>query len=209
VRAPRLTSFAAGAVVALLLGSGTAVAATGGKFILGHKNSAGAVSTLTNTRGPALSLRSRSGTPSLVVNSRSKVTNLNADSLDGLDATALALAAGRTGVVKGLASDLGSGAFVASASCPSGTLLTGGGVWDNTSSGITYLNAPDEDRPTTTWMAAVSVDTSVVPADAPEDVKAYAVCYNPRGAVRVPSTSVLRLSPVMRQQLVAKAAAVR
>jgi hypothetical protein len=208
VRAPRMTSFAAGAVFALVIGGGSAAAATGYKFIVGRSNSATSVSTLTNSRGPALSLRSKSGTPSLVVGSRTRVTNLNADTVDGVDSTKLALTAGRTGKVTGLAQDQGEGAFVASATCPSGTLLTGGGVWDNTSSGITFLNAPDEDR-SSTWLVGVSVDTTVTPADTPEDVRAYAVCYNPRGAVKVTTSSTLQLSPAMRRLVVAKAAALR
>jgi hypothetical protein len=200
-----MTSFAAGAVFALVIGGGSAAAATGYKFVVGRSNSATTVSKLTNSRGPALSLRSKSGTPSLVVGSRTKVTNLNADTVDGVDSTRLALTAGRTGKVRGLATDLGDGAFVASATCPSGTLLTGGGVMDNTSTGITYMSAPDVDR-ASTWVVGVSVDTTATVPDSAEDVFAYAVCYNPRGAVASSTTTTLRLSPSMHRLVVAKAA---
>ncbi len=70
--------------------SGTAVAATGGTFILGRSNSADRVSTVTNSTGPALSLRSPSGQPPLQVNRKVRITNLNADLLDGRDSTGFA-----------------------------------------------------------------------------------------------------------------------
>jgi hypothetical protein len=70
--------------------SGTAVAATGGTFILGKSNSADSVSTLTSSAGSALSLRSPAGSAPLQVNRRVKVERLNADLLDGIDSTGLA-----------------------------------------------------------------------------------------------------------------------
>jgi hypothetical protein len=68
--------------------SGSAVAATGGNFILGRSNSAGSVSTLASTSGPVLSLRAPAGSAPLQVNRTVKVGNLNADLLDGKDASA-------------------------------------------------------------------------------------------------------------------------
>ena len=81
--------------------SGLAYAATGGNFILGKGNSAGATTSLTATptMGAALSLtNAASGLPAaafkvtsstpFTVNSKMKVVNLNADLLDGLDSTA-------------------------------------------------------------------------------------------------------------------------
>jgi hypothetical protein len=80
---------------------GTAYAATGGTFILGHANSATTASSLTSsvTTGPALSVTNTGGKPAakftansgiapFQVNSATKVTNLNADKLDGQDSTA-------------------------------------------------------------------------------------------------------------------------
>src|SRR6516162_6916730 len=52
---------------------GTAVAATGGTFILGKANTATSVSSLTNTKGTALSLSSTSTTPALKVSNSVQV----------------------------------------------------------------------------------------------------------------------------------------
>ena len=89
------------ALVALAVAlSGTAYAATGGNFVLGKVNTAGHVSTLTNSAGAALTLKSGdtgvpltltapSGAAPLSVNSTARVTNLNADLLDGTNAAGL------------------------------------------------------------------------------------------------------------------------
>ena len=86
----------AGAVIAgaaLTVGiGGVGYAATGGSFILGHANSAGATSSLSNPNGTALSLSAKAGTPALRVSNAVKVGNLNADLLDGLNSTAFAKA---------------------------------------------------------------------------------------------------------------------
>ncbi len=81
-----------GAVTVLVLAANTvAYAATGGKFVLGHKNKASKVSVLKRTTGgPALKLVTKSSSDApLVTNGKGKVTNLNADKLDGLDASQL------------------------------------------------------------------------------------------------------------------------
>jgi hypothetical protein len=82
-----------GAVTILVLAANSAVyAATGGKFILGKTNKANKVSTLKRTTsGAALNLvtKSSSNAP-LTTNGKGKVTNLNADSLDGKDSSAFA-----------------------------------------------------------------------------------------------------------------------
>jgi len=80
------------AVVALVLGGvGGATAATGGSFLLGKGNAAGQTTTLTNTgAGPALSLKTKSSTtPPLAVSNTTRVPNLNADLLDGLQGASL------------------------------------------------------------------------------------------------------------------------
>jgi hypothetical protein len=94
----------------LVIGGGTTLAATGGNFILGNPNSADKTTSLsasladsgviapalrlTNTNpnagATALGLNVASGHPPLTVNSGTKVANLNADKLDGLDSTAFA-----------------------------------------------------------------------------------------------------------------------
>jgi hypothetical protein len=86
---------------------GTTYAATGGNFILGQSNSADAVTSLartganagkglqvsntsTTTGATALGLNVASGHAPFTVNSGTKVANLNADELDGLNSTAFA-----------------------------------------------------------------------------------------------------------------------
>jgi hypothetical protein len=69
--------------------SGTAVAATGGNFILGRSNSANAVTSLTNTAGTALSLTAKAGSPALKVNTTQMVPNLNANRVGDRTATDL------------------------------------------------------------------------------------------------------------------------
>ena len=77
------------AFLALLVAlTGTAVAATGGSFLLGKTNKAGATSILQNTgKGPALTLKTKNLhiAPLSVNGNGTKVANLNADKLDGID----------------------------------------------------------------------------------------------------------------------------
>ncbi|MCX6513097.1 MAG: hypothetical protein NT160_08635 [Actinobacteria bacterium] len=67
--------------------SGTAIAATGGSFILGRVNAEKTMSSLKNTAGIPLSLKALSGFAPLAVNSSEKVSQLNADLLDGVDSS--------------------------------------------------------------------------------------------------------------------------
>jgi len=91
---------------------GTTYAATGGNLVLGAKNSAttptsltapvaGKALQITNTStgggATALGLSVASGKPPFTVNSAAKVTNLNADQLDGIDSTGLWKATGNSG----------------------------------------------------------------------------------------------------------------
>jgi hypothetical protein len=73
---------------------GTAVAATGGNFILGKANTATTVSSLANTKGTALSLSSTATTPPLTVSNSVQVPKLNASELDGQTSTAFLSATG-------------------------------------------------------------------------------------------------------------------
>ena len=57
------TAFAAGAVVALVLGTGTAYAANGGSFMLGGNNYETREASLNNSNGTALTLRSKCRDP--------------------------------------------------------------------------------------------------------------------------------------------------
>lgn len=180
---PRPAVFAAGAVTALVLGSGTAFAATGGTFILGKSNTAKSATTLKNPKGTPLRLISKAGTPSFRVSSKTKVPRLNADRLDGLSSGSFALAGGQTNTVPGTtfpvdADEDGTDDFLVSiATCPAGTKLTGGGGEDYSDGGSLFANSPLDKM---SWYAASST-TDLTATDA---VTAYAVCYNPRGAVR-------------------------
>lgn len=82
-------------------GTGTAYAANGGTFRLGQSNSATATTKLTNTKGTALKIISKSSTPPLSVGSNStKVPYLNADKVDGLNASQIATLGGGWAVVR-------------------------------------------------------------------------------------------------------------
>jgi len=81
-----------GAVTVLVLASNTVViAATGQGFILGKGNSANNITALKRTTsGSVLKLESASSTnPPMTVTGKGKVANLNADTIDGYDSTAL------------------------------------------------------------------------------------------------------------------------
>lgn len=87
----RATVFLVGLAVILALTLGmasAAVAADGRPFLLGKENLASALSTLVRQGpGPALSLVVQPGQPPMQVNSSEKVTDLNADKVDGKDST--------------------------------------------------------------------------------------------------------------------------
>jgi hypothetical protein len=113
--------------VALVLGAASAAfGANGDVFRVGRSNFASAVSVLDKSgAGPALRLLVDSGPP-LAVNSSTKVANLNADKVDGLDASQLGGLSGVTQVEQDGVSD--SIDFkVTRATCPVGTVATGGG----------------------------------------------------------------------------------
>ena len=74
--------------------SGTACAATGGDFLLGKANTATSVSSLTNTKGTALSLSASPADPPLKVSNSVQVPSLNASELDGHTSSAFLPASG-------------------------------------------------------------------------------------------------------------------
>jgi hypothetical protein len=181
---------------------GVAYAANGGAFLLGRSNSETATATLANGAGTPLSLVARSGYAPLKVNSAVKVANLNADRLDGIDSTqflrstgvavnsarlggqpetAFARASATTGYVESV-TDVGidtnsDGIFdvyTAIATCPAGTILTGGGAYAGGASDVFYTG-PSQTGIPNTWQA-YSLTTPT---------RAYAVCMNLRGAVQV------------------------
>jgi hypothetical protein len=180
----RILAFAAGGVVSLSLVGGTAVAATGGTFLLGKSNTASTTTTLTHAKGTPLSLKAGSGKAPLAVNSKTKVTNLNADTVDGLDSSAFALKKGKTGVFEYYSTpvDVDSDGLVdvlyAYASCPSGTQMTGGGGGDLTTTGQVVVSSPDTELPET-WDYIAFVDEATT--ENPQDLYASVVCYSPDG----------------------------
>ena len=201
----RFSMFTAGAIVALVLGSGTAVAATGGKFILGHSNTETRPSTLSNSKGTALTLKSKAGSPALRVGSSVKVPLLNSDRLDGLDSSSFALTRGQAAALdmQGEPVDLDDpadgidDAVIAISTCPAGTQLTGGGVSDASDTGELWSSAPDIDL-AESWTVVVGIAPAEQHAT---DVFATAVCYNPRGAVPSPGAyglSARKLDPLSR-----------
>jgi hypothetical protein len=91
------------ALVALFIAlGGVGIAANGGNFILGQNNKATAQTALATTTsaaalavtntgsGAPLKLQGPTAQPPLIVNSKAKVANLNADSLDGVNSTGFA-----------------------------------------------------------------------------------------------------------------------
>jgi len=116
--------------------SGAAWAATGGNFILGQANSAttqtgltanfaGKTLQLTNTSmasgATPLGLTPGAGRPPLVTPSSTKVTNLNADKLDGLDSTQLQRRVTGTCAVNSAVQSVAAGGAVSCAAFPQGS----------------------------------------------------------------------------------------
>ena len=87
----RISPAAVVATTALVVAlSGTAVAATGGTFTLGHINKTTSNTVINNSKGTALVLAAKKGVAPFGVNgNKVKVPSLNADELDGLDSLAL------------------------------------------------------------------------------------------------------------------------
>jgi hypothetical protein len=98
IRRPRRPSAALViSIIALFFAmSGTAVAATGGNFLLGKSNTATNVSKLTNSKGTALSLSAAPASPALRVSNTKQVPNLNANYLGGFTASQFVLGNGGT-----------------------------------------------------------------------------------------------------------------
>lgn len=204
------TAFAAGAVVALVLGTGTAYAATGGTFKLGVANTASSTTTLSNSAGTALALNSPAGQPSLRVNRQAKVANLNSDLLDGVDSSSFARATTigsvyDTGYVDdGGTADPSDDAVVAVAVCPAGSQVVGGGGGDWTTDGIIYYSAPDGSD---AWV--VVSDTTALNATNAADLEAYARCWNQHANVAstLSATKSAHQLSALSQKAIAKAAA--
>lgn len=120
-----------GAVTILVLAANSAVyAATGGKFILGKTNKANKVSTLKRTtNGPALNLLTKSSTSApFTANGLGKVTNLNADRVDGYDSSQMVNST--TTFTKNIAlGGPGTSFGLVSSTMPAGTYVVTGSAW--------------------------------------------------------------------------------
>jgi hypothetical protein len=185
------SGIAVGVILTLIVGSGTAFAANGSTLRIGKKNKATKVTTIQSKKGTPLSLkagknkRGKRKAP-LKINSKRKVKKLNADLLDGKSsgvfARKSALTAGRTGVIVGRGGDEdapGHAYAVAVATCPAGTQLTGGGGFAKYADDALWYSGPGK-RPNT-WEVDSRGDGIV---DNGKELIAYAVCFNPTGAVR-------------------------
>jgi hypothetical protein len=155
----RATVFLVGlaVIVALVFGvASMALGANGKPFILGQKNTASKVSRLVKSGvGPALQLNVDSGPP-LGVNSSEKVTNLNADQVDGKSDTAFV----SSNIYKnesavGPGTTLGDGTSVISEACNSGDILLSGGP-ANIASTSTLLESFPTPGTTNSWTARIN-----------------------------------------------------
>ena len=199
----------AGVVVGSVMLGGVVYAANGGSLLIGKANKATAPTSLTNSAGVALALAAKAGYPALKVNTAVKVTNLNADKLDSLDSTSFlrksgtaqnsaalgnkpeasfALASAQAGRVTSSTAipvdieppDGVVDFYVALATCPAGTVLTGGGGLA-LGAGDLFFSGPTGEPGV--WEVASVTDP----------LEAYAVCLNLRGAPPAPLTP-LRLT---------------
>lgn len=167
-----------GALGASLVG-GAAYAVNGGYLKIGTTNTGTLPTTLTNSSGIPLSLNAKTGQPPIKTNSATKVTNLNADKIDGVDSTSLALAAGKVAYVHASSfavidynGDTTDDAVVTWAVCPKGSKLTGGG-YDIAPGTEVLSSSPFSDN---SWNVVTNGTSSEV-------LDVYAMCYNPRGSV--------------------------
>ncbi len=192
----RATVFLVGlaVILALVLGAATtALSATGGNFILGQPNSADAPTTLTWTGntdisksalvlkningGFPLQLQAGDGIAPMKVNSATKVAKLNADKLDGKDASAIGVN-GLERVQDTSAHDSNSNK-TAIALCPTGKVVVGTGF--NIAGGKTGDNPQfltdvvmDEVSPSSTSVLVDAYEEE--PTSANWSVTAYAIC---------------------------------
>jgi hypothetical protein len=202
-RTGKSVSFIAGVVVAAVVlgGGGVAWAANGNPLILGQSNKAGKTTKIVDTKGTPLGLTAKAGKAPLTVNTGTKVTNLNADTVDGLSSGSFARTSGQFGIIpaEGVFQDIDGDLIMdtlwAIATCPAGTKLTGGGS-TNFTGNTTVISAPQDGA----YYGVSFADPTV---DATDDVSAYAICYNPKGAVSGAQafTAKAKIPAAMKQQV--------
>ena len=139
-----MSKIAMGGMAAIVLVGGTAEAATGGSFLLGRSNTAGATTTLTNSAGTALRLNSPAGRAPLSVSNTTQIPGLNASYVGGKTAAQLQGATGPQGPIgqtgpQGPAGPSARRQIITSAygniggfaACPLGYQVVGGGYKSN------------------------------------------------------------------------------
>ena len=147
--------------------------------MLGGNNYESREASLNNSYGTALTLRSKAGTPSLKVNRTTKVPNLNADLVDGVNSSEIArvvTVGTRTGagfIDDNETTETDDDAIVAIAECPGVSQVMGGGVDDLTTDGVAVINSPLDNG---SWIA---VSDATVTQDNADNFTAYAQCWNP------------------------------
>lgn len=174
-RLGRTTALALGVAVmlAVVLGlASSALGANGDPWRLGKGNVARAITALGGSAGvngpmvrltnnnagaddTALDLKVQTGEAPMTVNSTAKVTSLNADSLDGQDATAFM----KDGIYKresavAAGTDTGGGTFVLAQACDSGDILLSGGP-ANVSSTSAMVESFPSPGTTNSWSARI------------------------------------------------------
>jgi hypothetical protein len=148
------------AYLALLVAmSGTAVAATGGVFVLGQPNRADRPSVLINKSGTPLELRAKPGKSPLRVNTERRVTHLNADLIDRLDSTAFLRSTGKAADADRL--DGKDGAQFMSALCPDGSVSYGEAIAVGCTQ-LTLVSGPMQVSPS--WIPSTSGRLLLCPA---------------------------------------------
>jgi len=193
----RATTFLVGLAVVLALSVGlasTALAGTGvgARFDLGKTNTVSAISKLvgsvagpsllidnnsTNTAATALDLQVEAGKAPMKVNSQTKVTNLNADKLDGKDVSQVGVN-GREQVESDSVSNSDSPKSV-TAPCPSGKVVVGTGAdifggKSGASPNLLTNIVVDQIQPGTTSVTVEAIEEE--PTDANWSVEAIAIC---------------------------------
>ena len=166
-------------ILALIFGmASTAIGANGNPFLLGKKNVATAVSTLLKRgAGPALRLKVGSGPP-LAVDSSQKVTNLNADEVDGQDVTQIGVNGLQRVEVESPTNN--SSPKQITASCPTGKVLVGTGFdvfggKSGSSNEFTHV-IMDFVIPGSSSVTVAAYEDGALPSDATWRVKAIAIC---------------------------------
>ena len=187
----RATTFVVGlaVILALTVGvAGSALGANGANLLLGKSNTANAITQLVGTvAGPALlidnnstdasatalDLQVEAGKAPMKVNSDAQVANLNADKVDGLDASQLG---GLSGVEQvGVAGQLNSTDIKStSVKCPEGKIAIGGGARMNGFINVASIHdSHQEFSSARSWKVAAHEHG---PTDKEWELDAYAIC---------------------------------